>query len=167
MTKDIRKLIEKHKSIRLDLGCGENPQEGFLGVDKVKYPKVDIVHDLEKFPWPFLDNCARAVVMSHFWEHIKPWLTLDFMKELHRVCQNGAQVMIASPYGTEFRFVQDPTHCNPSNEATFLYWDNRHQLWNVYKPPVFHLDYFEVIPIGGGRDFNAILKVCKGKCTHK
>ena len=168
----IRRLLRRHQSVKLDLGCGPSKQEGFIGVDARSLPGVDVVHNLEAFPWPFPDGCARVVLMSHFWEHIKPWLTLPFMQELHRVCADAALVMIAGPYAHEFRFVQDPTHCNPSNEATFCYWDNQHPLWHVYRPPVFHLTEFHLVPAPMGRDFNAVLTACKraqpdGSCPHK
>jgi len=165
--KVVKKKLSAYKGFHLDVACGDNKQRGFIGIDKRKTACVDIVHDLEKFPWPLETGSVSRVVISHFWEHIKPWLTLDFMAELHRVCLDEAQVFISGPYGHEFRFIQDPTHCNPSNEATFLYWDNKHALWNVYKPESFHLEYYEIIPVGNGRDFNAILRVCKAKvCKH-
>jgi hypothetical protein len=170
--REIAKLIQTKKSLRIDLGCGANKQPNTFGVDARKLPGVDLVHDLvNDMPWPLPTSCARVVFMSHFWEHVLPTRTIPFMAELHRICQPGAQVLIAAPYGVEFRFVQDPTHCNPSNEATFCYWDKLHEsgLWYVYEPPVFHLDAFEVIPVGSGRDFNAFLTCCKPKeapCRH-
>jgi hypothetical protein len=171
---NVPQLLKKFGGVRLDLGCGPSKQAGFLGIDARDLPGVDIVHDLEVFPWPLPPNCARAVVISHFWEHIKPWLTMKFMEELHRVCIDQASVFLSGPYSMQFRYVQDPTHCNPSNEATFLYWDNNSDLWGVYKPPIFHMDAYAVVPIGGwGKDFNAVLRVCKqydpkeGTCPHK
>lgn len=166
----VRRLLESKQSVSLDIGCGPFKQDGFIGLDKRKLPGVDIVCDVEKFPWPLPDSCASTVLLSHFLEHVKPWVFLDLMAELHRVCRDGAQVMAAGPYSVEFRFVQDPTHCRPINEATFCYFDNRHPLWKVYEPPVFHLESFELIPAGGSRDFNALLRACKpnGKgCRHK
>lgn len=165
----VRKLLAKKQAVRLDLGCGGNKTDpGFIGMDKRALPGVDIVHDLERFPWPLPDDCATAIVISHFWEHLKPWLTLDFMAEVHRVARDGANVFLAGPYGVGFRYVQDPTHCNPVNDATFLYWDNRHMLHQVYTPPVLHVQSFERVPAGGDTDFNAVLQVCKAVvCPHK
>jgi predicted SAM-dependent methyltransferase len=160
---DVAKLLKAKQGVRLDLGCGANKQDGgFLGIDKRPTPAVDLVHDLEVFPWPLPDNCASCVVMSHFWEHIKPWLTLPFMAEVHRVCKPGAQVFVSAPYAMGYRYMQDPTHCNPSVEATWCYWDDRHQLYEVYKPAgVFHLLSYDVVPAGGDKDFNAVLQVVK------
>lgn len=166
----IKNLISSRKTVSLDIGCGGNKQQGFIGLDKRNLPGVDIVCDLETFPWPLPDSCASTILLSHFLEHVKPWVFLDLMAEIHRVSKDGAQIMVAGPYGVEFRFIQDPTHCRPINEATFCYFDNRHPLWEVYNPPVIHLEQFDLIPAGASRDFNALLRVCKpngkGKCPH-
>src|SRR5882724_1905776 len=39
--------------IKLDLGCGKNKREGFLGVDRRKFPGVDAVADLTEKQWAF------------------------------------------------------------------------------------------------------------------
>jgi SAM-dependent methyltransferase len=126
-------------------------------------PGVDLVWDLTKTPWPLPDNCAHTVVMSHVWEHIPPWFSLAVMEEVHRVCRPAAGVFIAGPYALGFRFVQDPTHCNPVNEATFAYWDPAHVsgLYEVYKPSPFKIVDFRVIPAGNDRDFNCVLSCLK------
>jgi hypothetical protein len=170
----VRKLLRERQSLRIDLGCGENKQPGadVVGIDARAVPGVDIVHNLvDDMPWPLPDNSVRVAFMSHFWEHVPPHRTFPLMAELHRVLMHDGQVLVAGPYGMEFRYVQDPTHCNPSNEATFMYWDRNHpsRLWDVYKPPCFHYESFDLIPAGRSRDFNAILRVCKadGDCEHE
>jgi len=166
----VKKLIAGKRTLRLDVGCGANKNApDCIGMDKRALPGVDIVHDLETFPWPLPSNSVRVVFMSHFLEHVKPWLFFDLFGEIHRVMQHDGQVLISGPYGVEFRFVQDPTHILPINEATLAYLDKLHPsgLWHVYEPPVFHLEVFDVLPAGRSRDFNAILRVCKdGECKH-
>lgn len=163
----IQKLLKQKSGVALDLGCGKAPQPHFIGIDKHPWPAVDLVHDLEVFPWPLPDNCAHSVLISHFWEHVKPWLTFPFMAEVHRVARHRAEIFLAGPYGLGFRYVQDPTHCNPTNDATFYYFDTRTpKLWQVYRPPVFHVKSFERVPAGDGIDFNCVLVCCKapGQC---
>lgn len=165
-------LLNVKAGVKLDLGCGNFKQgPDWLGIDARALSGVDIVHDLEVFPWPLPNSCVHTVAMSHLFEHIKPWLTLQFMAEIHRVCKSDAQVFISGPYGVDFHYIQDPTHCNPINEATFAYWDCHNYLWNVYSPPVFHLLSFERIPVSNGVDFSAVLKVCKPDsgevCRHE
>jgi len=131
---DTIELLKAQSGINLDIGCGENKQKHFVGLDKRKLPGVDIVHDLEVFPYPLPDDCCHTIIGSHIVEHIKPWLMIDFMNELWRLCKPGGQLALAHPYGVNPLFVQDPTHCNPCSEATWQYYDPRYPLYLIYKP---------------------------------
>ena len=119
---------------RLDIGCGGNKQDGFIGIDKRALPGVDIVHDLEVFPWPIPLNSCSIAIASHVVEHIKPWLMLDFMNEVWRILEPGGQFCISVPYAGSHGFWQDPTHCNGCNEATWQYFDPTYPLYGIYKP---------------------------------
>ena len=103
-------------------------------MDKRKLPGVDLVHDLEKFPYPLPSGVCQTIVASHIVEHIKPWFMLDFMDELWRISRVGGQLAISMPYGVSSGFVQDPTHCNACNEVTFQYFDPNYPLYGVYQP---------------------------------
>lgn len=120
--------------MKLDLGCGENKQEGFTGMDVRNLPEVDIVHDLEVFPWPVHDEDCMMVVASHILEHIKPWLAIDVINEIWRVLKVDGTLAAVMPYPGTRVWHQDPTHCCTWNEASFQYFDPRYPLYNVYKP---------------------------------
>lgn len=118
----------------LDIGCGGHCQPGFVGMDKRELPGVEIVHDLEKFPWPVDSDTVSVILCSHLIEHIKPWLQVDFLDECWRVLMPGGVLMISTPYGGSFRYIQDPTHCAPWNEATAEYFIEGTPLYQVYRP---------------------------------
>lgn len=122
------------KGIRLDLGCGDHKNPGFIGFDKRKLKGVDIVHDLEQFPYPLADDSCRTIIATHVVEHIKPWLMIDFINELWRIMEPGGQLAIAYPYGVNLHFQKDPTHCNACNQATWTYYDPGYNLYDTYKP---------------------------------
>ena len=42
---DLKEVVEKNSGILLDIGCGENKNKGFVGMDKRPLEGVDIVHD--------------------------------------------------------------------------------------------------------------------------
>jgi len=67
----IQELIDK-QGITLDLGCGGNKQPGTIGMDIRPLEGIDIVHDIEKFPYPLPDGCCTLVYASHVIEHINP-----------------------------------------------------------------------------------------------
>ncbi|MCK5015646.1 MAG: hypothetical protein KAS32_01125 [Candidatus Peribacteraceae bacterium] len=125
---------QKLKNVRLDIGCGGNKQEGFIGMDKKELDGVDIVHNIEHFPWPLLNESCITCVASHFVEHLKPWLMLDFMNEVWRVMNPGGDFAIAVPYAGSRGYWQDPTHINGCNEVTWQYFDPDFLLYNIYKP---------------------------------
>jgi hypothetical protein len=73
--KKILDIVKEHGGIQLDVGCGGNKQQGFVGIDVRPIEGVDIVHDLNLFPWPLPDDCVLRAVASHLMEHIPPFGT--------------------------------------------------------------------------------------------
>ena len=124
-------------------------------------PEVDIVHDLEEFPWPIEDESCLTILASHILEHIKPWKFMDLagrdcvMGEIWRVLKPRGQLLISAPYGVGPGYVQDPTHCNPISEATLQYFDPRFELWNVYQTPFMFA--IESVRFAKGQYLEAIL----------
>lgn len=132
----VRKLISSQpkRGIKLDLGCGGHKQEGFLGMDMRKTPCVDIVHNIQEFPFPLPDECCSVILASHIIEHINPanQTVLKLFNELWRIMEVGGQLWISLPYGMSHGYIQDPTHCNPCNESTWQYFDPDFPLFDVY-----------------------------------
>lgn len=110
-----------NKTLKLDLACGQNKRAGFTGVDIAKGKGVDIVHNLEKYPWPFKANSVDEVNISHYIEHVHD--LVKFMNELYRVMKPGAQCSVVAPYYSSMRAWQDPTHVRAISEASFLYFN--------------------------------------------
>jgi SAM-dependent methyltransferase len=122
----ILKVLEKNnRGIRLDLGCGSNKNTGFVGMDYRALPGVDIVHDLEVFPYPLPNECCSMVVASHVLEHIDPhgYTFIKLMNEVWRIMMPGGEFVISVPYAGSSGYWQDPSHCNGINELTWDYFD--------------------------------------------
>ncbi len=98
--------------MKLNLGCGHHHLESYLNVDKYESCQPDEIADLEIFPWPWADDAAEEVVLSHVLEHLGQATEIYFgiFKELYRVCRNGAKVLIAVPHPRHDDFINDPTH---------------------------------------------------------
>jgi len=101
-------MKESNLPRRLDLGCGRNKLEGTLGIDKVDLSTVDVVHDLEKRPWPLPNNYFTYVRVLDVLEHIKD--VLGFMEEVYRIVENEGTVEIRVPYYNSKYAWRDPTH---------------------------------------------------------
>lgn len=158
MTEYIDNLIASNGGIMLDIGCGSFKQPGYIGMDIRELPGVDIVHDVETFPWPLPDDCVHRAFASHLVEHINPhkFGFVNFMNEVWRVMRLGGEFAIACPHGSSQGFIQDPTHCNPINEATWSYFAPFSQrpdgsyvgLWNIYQPKPWHIKILTANPAG-------------------
>lgn len=72
-------MIDKTK---IDLACGDNKKEGYFGIDIADTSKVDLVHDLNIYPWPVESNSVEKINCSHYIEHIKHDDTLTEIKSI-------------------------------------------------------------------------------------
>jgi len=93
---------------KLHIGCGSDIKEGYVNLDFLKLLGVDVVHDLEKFPWPFEDDTFDEVYTAHTLEHLNN--LENVLKELKRVCKNGAIIKIMASHFSCGVTYRDPTH---------------------------------------------------------
>jgi hypothetical protein len=116
----------KRKEDKLDLGCGPNKREGFIGVDRREFPGVDRIVDLTTTPWPWPDNSVEEVYCSHFLEHLdhnahNPQ-RVRFMNELYRVMKVGGKATIITPHWCSNRAYGDFTHADKPVSEMFYYY---------------------------------------------
>jgi len=98
--------------MKLNMGCGHNKLEGWVNVDLFPECAPDVVCDLESLPWPWPDDSVDEVLFNHALEHLgqDTRTFLGMMKELYRVCRNGAEIAINVPHPRHDDFINDPTH---------------------------------------------------------
>lgn len=109
---------------QIDLGCGNNKNAGYVGIDKVKTDSTDFVWDLTKTPWPIDSGVVDRIWSSHFFEHLSGPERIPFMDECWRVLKPKGQVFIVVPYYSSMRAIQDPFHAwPPVCEASFIYFN--------------------------------------------
>lgn len=109
--------------MRLNLGSGRRPMAGFVNVDCVPLPGVDVVaefDDSDKVTLPFPDDSCEAFALIHVLEHIRHPLPL--MQELHRIAEPDATCEIQCPYGSSDDAWEDPTHVRPIFVQSFIYF---------------------------------------------
>jgi len=93
--------------MRLNLGCGDKPKEGFLGVDRFPCAAAGLLCDFDR-RLPFRDDCVEAAHLDNVIEHVGDVLAL--LIEISRVCRDGARVTIVTPHFTSWDSWRDPTH---------------------------------------------------------
>lgn len=133
------------ETFKLDLACGQNKREGFVGVDESG--DADIIHDLFSFPYPFDDGSIDEIHCSHFIEHLpmeyvmqngrRKDMLFAFIDECYRILKQGGKATLIFPCATSTRAFQDPTHRRFIPQATAYYFNKE---WRT----VNKLDHYNV-----------------------
>jgi predicted SAM-dependent methyltransferase len=113
--------------IRLNLGCGRDIRPGWVNVDCVPAPGVDVAADFDQEPrLPFADGTVGYSEGSHVIEHLRN--PLPFMAELHRVTRRGGTAVFRCPYGSTDDADEDPTHVRRMFPGS----------WGYFSQPYYH-----------------------------
>ena len=109
----------------LDLGCGVKPifmeEAEVVYLDRVKFPYVDVVWDLNKFPYPFKSNTFDVVFARHVIEHLN--YPIKTINEIWRILKPKGILKIWVPYYKSHTAFTDPTHKHYFTPFSFDYWD--------------------------------------------
>jgi SAM-dependent methyltransferase len=105
----------------LDIGCGKSKIQGAIGVDFNANLGVDVVHDLNKFPYPFDEREFDQI-------HIRDTLflldnPLKVMEEVYRICKPGGGVVVVQPYFRSVWNFVDPWVKNFATVHSFAFYD--------------------------------------------
>jgi predicted SAM-dependent methyltransferase len=100
----------------LDIGCGLNVNETFIGLDYLWHPELDICCDVTKgIPLP--DSSLKGIYTEHCIEHLELVDTYELFAEFIRVLRPGGTVRIIVPdaeiYARGYIAVRDGTSDKP------------------------------------------------------
>jgi len=122
-------------AVILNVGCGWLRFKKTLRAGKEitldKNPSVnpDIVHDLEQYPWPVLDESVDVVVAVDVVEHLDN--VLEMVEECWRVLRSNGTLFIRTGTFNEQGFT-DPTHKHWFTLNSFDYFDPSTEKGLVY-----------------------------------
>jgi hypothetical protein len=105
---------------KLNLGCCDRKVPGYLGVDRVPGPAVDVVADLSK-PWPWPENSIDEIMAHDIIEHLPDKILT--MNETWRVLKPGGKAEIVVPTVDGPGAFQDPTHVSFWHRHSFWYFE--------------------------------------------
>ncbi len=131
---------EPSRPRKLHLGCGRDVRPGYVNVDRVPLPGVDVVLDLES-PLPFRDGAFDEIFSSHVLEHVDRFVPL--MGEMHRVCAPGGRLRHFVPHLSFFGSFTDPTHRRFFGYHSFDYFADDGD-YNFYTPLRFRIRKREI-----------------------
>ena len=130
-------MVTKMVSKILDVGCGKAKRLGSLGIDRCDLDNVDIVHNLEVFPYPLPSGWFEEIYLSNVIEHISNIVGL--MEELHRVAADGADIYISTPHFSSLYSYEDPTHVRHLSYDSMDYFSIETKHANFYTDKKFRI----------------------------
>lgn len=95
--------------IKINIGGGLKRYDGFVNLDMDPLSNPDHIVNLETDILPFEESTVGEVKAHHVLEHIGTGF-FHLMKELYRVCENGAIIDIQVPHHRSEIWYGDPTH---------------------------------------------------------
>ncbi len=115
--------------MKLNLGAGSVPEVGWVNVDLLPLPGIDVVHNLGLYPWPFDDASATDVKALDVLEHLPNYTRDDrpgviaFVEECHRILEPGGTLFIRTPgWDAAFLWI-DPTHVRGFDPQSMDFFD--------------------------------------------
>jgi len=120
---------------KLNLGSGMKPLKGFINVDFTQRKGVDVVHNLEKFPYPFKDNSVDYIMMDNILEHLED--TIKVMQEIHRISKPNTIIDIIVPHYSGAGAFTSLTHKKFFGSQSFN--DLEPSRWQRYIKPEFKI----------------------------
>ncbi len=92
--------------MRLNLGCGNDIKPNYINVDIIKSEGVDLIQNLEKYPYSFKDNSFDLIEAHQVIEHLTD--LANTIKELHRIL-----IIYGKGLHIEHYFVEPLFNLNP------------------------------------------------------
>ncbi len=107
----------------LNVGCGPHSSAEAVGIDWDPGSAADVVHDLNKFPWPFPEGRFEKVTLHHVLEHLAD--PDRAVREAHRLCSRGGILEVVTPHYSSYESYGDITHRYHFGLVTFKpYYDS-------------------------------------------
>ena len=125
---------------KLNIGSGKNIKRGCINLDICSFPGVDVIHNLETFPYPFDNEQFDAIFANQVLEHVDK-LT-EIMKELSRILKVGGKLTLDVPHFTSNSSYMDPTHKRLFAYTTFDFFVENHFKSSKYE---YNTQYFSKI----------------------
>jgi predicted SAM-dependent methyltransferase len=111
--------------MKLNLGSNETRIEGYINIDLVEHPNVDVVADVRKLPYE--NESVDEITNSHLLEHFNFFEGFEVLKEWYRVLRKGGILEIELPdFEAICKFMINATEEQRSHQYVLIWgcpWD--------------------------------------------
>jgi SAM-dependent methyltransferase len=137
--------LDAKRSVKLNLGSGSKPKEGFYSVDHLPLEGVDVIADLNQPLNLFPDDSIDYIYSSHVFEHIDNLLLL--MQEIQRITRKQGTIEILVPHFSNVFGYSDPTHVRLFGLYSMNYFVSKENQPSQRKVPDFYIDEKFIIDV--------------------
>jgi SAM-dependent methyltransferase len=127
---------------KLNLGCGLKQLPDHVNLDVVASVKPDVVHDLNRFPYPFADDRFDEIRAFDVIEHVAD--LPQVMREIWRMGRAGALVELTTPHFSCANSYIDPTHVRHLSSSSMDYFTAGHK-FSFYGSEGFEVQAKQII----------------------
>jgi hypothetical protein len=116
---------------KINIGGGLKRYPSFVNLDMDPLCNPDYLCNISKDELPFEDNSVDEVYAFHILEHIGGDGFFHLIKELYRVCDDGAIIHVEVPHHRHDEMYGDPTHCRMFTVDTFRLFSKKYNQWHI------------------------------------
>lgn len=144
---------------RLNIGCGNNYEKGWINCDVSKKVKADYYFDCGKNDFPFENDTFSEIKAEMVFEHLPDYdARLHFLREIFRVGKKGCKIFLSVPHFSSQGAWGDLQHVRPFSFTSLDYF-------SLNKTTKYQIDHSQEID-GNSRMFFVKPKIILGK-LHK
>lgn len=110
-----------NNSSKLNLGAGKDIRRDYVNHDIADIDGIDVVHNLNDFPWPWGEDRFDEIIALDVLEHLDEFFPV--MEEMYKILKPSGIVKIKVPYWNSAFCHMDPTHKQSIHEMTFHFMD--------------------------------------------
>lgn len=117
--------------MRIYLGAGSSPREGWTNIDNRPLPDIQIVRDVLR-GLPFTDDSVDEIASENFMEHIPQEEVIWMMNEMHRVLKPDGTMSHSIALANTDNFNQAPDHLSHWIPMTLEFFTKGHKKNEYY-----------------------------------
>ena len=100
--------------VKVNLGCGADKRDGWIGMDNKRHHKPDVLHDLRDIPLPWAEGSVDLIFAEQALSQIEQWQGQRLLCDCLRILRPGGWIRINE---ADFEWVMNYTYnMNPGPE---------------------------------------------------